>query len=40
MIPVIVEVAKEQNIRPAVPLSIAVVASPDRHYGLPRFPPL
>ena len=27
MIPVIVEVAKEQNIRPAVPLSIAVVAS-------------
>ena len=28
MIPVIVEVAKEQNIRPCVPLSIAVVASP------------
>ena len=27
MIPVIVEVAKEQNIRPCVPLSIAVVAS-------------
>lgn len=27
MIPVIVEVAKKQNIRPAVPLSIAVVAS-------------
>ena len=27
MIPVIVEVAKGQNIRPSVPLSIAVVAS-------------
>lgn len=27
MIPVIVEVAKEQNIKPSVPLSIAVVAS-------------
>lgn len=27
MIPVIVEVAKEQNVRPCVPLSIAVVAS-------------
>ena len=39
MIPVIVEVAKEQNIRPAVPLSIAVVA-PRSPLRPPRFPPL
>ena len=35
MIPVIVEVAKEQKIRPCCPLSIAVVA--DRHYRFSGF---
>ena len=36
MIPVIVEVAKGQNIRPSVPLSIAVVSS-DRHHCFSGF---
>lgn len=37
MIPVIVEVAKGENIRPSVPLSRSVVSSPDRYYSFSGF---